>query len=100
MAKRAKAKVAHSKWDVTEYLETEEQIFAYLQAVVEDGDPALIAAALGDIARARGMTELARQTGLTRASLYKALSSDGRPEFATVLKVIRAFGLKLHVDTA
>ena len=66
---------------------------AYLEAVFEDGDPALITHALGVIARAEGMTEVARQTGLTRASLYKALSADGHPEFATVMKVMRALGL-------
>ncbi len=83
-------------WDVTEYLGTDEDIVAYLEAALEEGDPALVAAALGDIARARGMTEIARQTGLGRESLYKALSPEGNPEFATVLKVVHALGLRLH----
>ena len=67
-----------------------------MEAALEDGDPALIAAALGDIARANGMSQIARETGLGRESLYKALSPDGNPEFSTVLKVVRALGLRLH----
>ena len=85
------------KWDAAEYLKTPKQIAAYLEVVFEDGDPALIAQALGDVARSEGMTEVAKATGLTRASLYKALSAEGNPEFATVLKVIQALGLKLTV---
>lgn len=87
-------------WDVMEHLETEEDMAAYLEAALEDGDPALVAAALGDIARAKGITQIARETGLGRESLYKALSPEGNPEFATVLKVIKALGLKLHATTA
>ena len=87
-------------WDVVEHLETEEDITAYLEAVLDDGDPALVSAALGDIARARGMTEIAREAGLGRESLYKALSPEGNPEFATVMKVLRALGLSLHVKAA
>ena len=70
---------------------------AGFDAAFEDGDPALITHALGVVARAEGMTEVARQAGLTRASLYKALSADGHPEFATVLKVVQALGLKMTV---
>jgi probable addiction module antidote protein len=84
-------------YDTAEFLTTREHVAAYLEAVFEDGDPALIAHALGVVARAEGMTEVARQAGLTRASLYKALSADGHPEFATVLKVVRALGLKLTI---
>ncbi len=87
-------------WDVVEHLETEEDIISYLEAVLDDGDPTLISAALGDIARARGMTEIARETGLGRESLYKALSPEGNPEFVTVMKVLRALGLTLHVKAA
>jgi probable addiction module antidote protein len=87
-------------WDVVEHLETEEDITAYLEAVIDDGDPALVSAALGDIARAKGMTEIARESGLGRESLYKALSPEGNPEFATVMKVLRALGLSLHVKAA
>jgi probable addiction module antidote protein len=83
-------------WDPAEHLETEEDMAAYLEAALEDGDPALVAAALGDIARAKGMTQIARETGLGRESLYKALSAEGNPEFATVLKVLRSLGLRLH----
>ena len=84
-------------YDTADHLETIEDIAAYLEAVFEDGDPALITYALGTIARSEGMTEIASATGLTRASLYKALSAEGNPEFVTVLKVIRALGLKLTV---
>ncbi|MEE2715860.1 MAG: addiction module antidote protein [SAR324 cluster bacterium] len=85
-------------YDSAEYLETEEDIAAYLEAVLEDGDPALITHALGVIARAKGMTQIARETGLGRESLYKALSPEGNPEFVTVLKVIQALGLKLSAS--
>ena len=84
-----------TKWDVSDYLDSHERIALYLEAVFEDGDPALITAALGDVARALGMTKMARKTGLTRESLYRALSAEGKPEFTTVLKVLRAFGLRL-----
>ena len=83
-------------WDPAEHLETEEDMAAYLEAALEEGDPTLIASALGDIARAKGMTQIARETGFGRESLYKALSAEGNPEFATVLKVLRSLGLRLH----
>ncbi len=86
-----------AKWDGAEFLETPEAIAAYLEAAFEDGDSAVITHALGVVARSEGMTEVARLTGLTRASLYKALSADGHPEFATVLKVVQALGLKMTV---
>ena len=69
-------------------------------AALQEGDPTLVAAALGDIARAKGITQIARETGLGRESLYKALSPEGNPEFATVLKVVRALGLRLHAAIA
>ncbi len=72
---------------------------AYLEAAFDEGDPRLIAVALGDIARAKGMTTVAADAGLGRESLYKALSPDGNPEFATVLKVMRAVGLRLHASS-
>jgi probable addiction module antidote protein len=84
-------------WNTVDHLKTPEDIAAYLEAAFEDGDPALITHALGAVARAHGMTEIARNTGLGRQSLYKALSPDGHPEFATVLQVVRALGLKLTV---
>ena len=85
-------------WDAADYLETDEDIVAYLEAAFDDGDPGLIAAALGDVARARGMTNVAAKSGLGRESLYKALSPNGNPEFATVLKVMQALGLRLHAS--
>jgi probable addiction module antidote protein len=85
-----------SLWDAAEHLKTEADMVAYLEAALEENDPRLIAAALGDIARAKGMTQIAKKTGLGRESLYKALSADGNPEFSTVLKVIAALGLQLH----
>ncbi len=84
-------------WDVADHLKTEEDMIAYLDAALEDGDPSLIVAALGDIARAKGMTQVAREAGLGRESLYKALSLSGNPEFASVLKVLSALGLRFHV---
>jgi probable addiction module antidote protein len=90
-------RITTSLWDASDHLETEEDIIAYLEAALEDGDSTLISAVLGDIARAKGMTRISKQTGLGRESLYKALSENGNPEFATVLKVIKALGLQLHV---
>ncbi|MDR3672398.1 MAG: putative addiction module antidote protein [Holophaga sp.] len=90
------------KWDVVEHLQNEEDMGLYLEACFDEdpGDGSLIRAALGDIARARGMAQLARDTGLTREGLYKALSPDGNPEFSTVVKVINALGLRLHAVQA
>ena len=90
-------KVKTVPWDVVDQLKTDEDVAHYLEAVFEDGDPELITAALGDVARAKGMSQVAREAGLGRESLYKALSSEGNPEFATVLKVIHALGLKIKV---
>ena len=109
MVKRTKAK-ANTKlrtketrklktipWDSADYLQTKEDIADYLEAVIEIGDPVLLAHSLGIIARSKGMGQIAKATGLGRESLYKSLSKDGNPEFATVLKVIHALGLKLKV---
>jgi probable addiction module antidote protein len=85
-------------WDAVATLQSKEDIAAYLDAVLEDGDPELLKAALGDIARAKGMSEVAREAGLGRANLYKALSPDGNPEFVTVAKVLKALGLRLSVS--
>ncbi|MBC1261140.1 putative addiction module antidote protein [Synechococcus sp. BSF8S] len=87
-------------WDPAAHLSTAENVAAYLEAALQDGDPQLIAAALGDIARAKGMSQIAREAGLGRESLYKSLSSSGNPELATILKVISVLGLQLHVSTA
>src|SRR5258708_34595456 len=86
-----------SRWDAADTLEIKEDIAAYLDAVLEDGDPDLLKAALGDIARAKGMTEIAQAAGLGRADRNKALSPDGNPEFATVARVLKALGLRLSV---
>jgi probable addiction module antidote protein len=85
------------RWDAADSLETKEDVAAYLDAVLEDGDPELLKAALGDVARARGMTEIAEAAGLGRTNLYKALSPDGNPEFVTVAKVLKALGLRLKI---
>jgi len=92
------AKTVTSRYDVAEHLRTPKEMAAYLEACLEeaDGDAAFVAKALGDIARAKGMSQIARDTGLSRESLYKALSGDRSPSFDTVLKVIEALGLKLH----
>jgi probable addiction module antidote protein len=89
-------KVPTYLWDAAEHLETQEDMAAYLEAALEDGDPNLVVAALGDIARSKGMTNVARETGLGRESLYKALSLEGNPEFATVLRVIQSLGIRLR----
>jgi len=90
------------RWDTIEYLKTEEDMVLYLQACMDEAgdDAGFIAAALGDIARARGMTQLAKDTGLGRESLYKALSGEGNPSFGTILKVMHALGLELRPQAA
>ena len=90
------------KWDRAEHLKTEEDMAMYLEACLEEAgdDAAFIAKALGNIARAKGMSQLSRDTGLGRESLYKALSGEGNPSFATILKVTRALGIRLHAAPA
>jgi probable addiction module antidote protein len=108
MAKAVKAKEAAASrtktvtYDVAEQLRTPEEMAAYLDAWLEEApeDAAGIARALGDIARAKGMSQVARDAGLSRESLYKALSENGNPSFATVLKVARALGVKFHAEAA
>lgn len=89
-----------SRYDTADYLETEEDIAAYLTACAEEDDPSLFLAALGDVARARSMTQLAEKTGMTRMGLYKALSGQGNPSFVTVSKVAHALGLKITLEVA
>jgi probable addiction module antidote protein len=84
-----------SEFDAAEYLDSEEAIAAYLTSMMQEGDPALFAAALGDIARARGMSEIAKASGLTREALYKALRPDAQPRFDTISRVCAALGVKL-----
>jgi len=102
MATKQRKKEAFSRWDAADYLKSDDDMAAYLQACLEEAsdDPSLIAAALGDIARARGMVQLAKETGLTREGLYKALSKDGNPSLGTVLKVLKALGLKFTPQVA
>ena len=97
-----KAKIKLKRWDSAEHLETEEDMALYLEACLEEAgdDAAFVAKALGTIARAKGMSQLARDTGMGRESLYKALSGEGNPSFATILKVTHALGLKLHAAQA
>lgn len=96
------SKTVTTRYDVAEHLRTPEEMAAYFEACLEeaDGDAAFIAKALGDIARAKGMSQIARDTGLSRESLYKALSGDRSPGFDTILKVMGALGLKLHVEAS
>jgi probable addiction module antidote protein len=94
----APTKTTTKRWDPVDHLGSPVEVAAYLDAALEDGDPALVAAALGDIARSKGMTSIAREAGLGRESLYKALSKDGNPELGTFLRVLQALGLTLRVD--
>ena len=87
-------------FDAADYLDNEETIAAYLTEALEDPDPDMFIIAVKTVARARGMTQLAKDTGLGRESLYKALAPGAKPRFETVMKVVRALGVKLHVDTA
>ena len=93
-------KTITSRYDVAEHLRTPEEMAAYLEACLEEanGDATFIAKALGDIARAKGMSQVARDAGLSRESLYKALSGDRNPGFDTILKVVSALGMKLHAE--
>ena len=95
-------KIKLRKWDSAEHLKTDEDMVLYLEACLEEAgdDAAFIAKALGNIARAKGMSQLANDTGLGRESLYKALSGEGNPSFATILKVTTALGIKLHAQPA
>ena len=96
------AKTVTIRYDVAEHLRTPEEMAAYLEVCLEEanGDAAFIAKALGDIARARGMSQVARDAGLSRESLYKALSGERSPNFDTILKVVAALGMKLHAEVA
>ena len=91
--------MAHTKtkpFDAVDYLKTEDDMIGYLEAAFEEDDPRVVAAALGDIARAKGMSQVAREAGLGRESLYRSLSDEGNPELGTIMKVMRSLGLSLH----
>ncbi|MCL2680383.1 MAG: putative addiction module antidote protein [Coriobacteriia bacterium] len=89
-----------TRFDTSEYLETEEDIAAYLDVVLADNDPQMLNVALGNIARARGMTEIAKRAGVSRESLYRSLSAEGNPSAATLLKIVSALGIQLHATPA
>ena len=96
------SKTKTTRYDIAEHLRTPKEMAAYLEACIEEanGDATFVAKALGDIARAKGMSKVARDAGLSRESLYKALSGDRNPEFGTVMKVVEALGLKLYAQPA
>src|SRR5712671_3283235 len=100
--RKKRTKETFSRYDTADYLKSGKDMLAYLDACMEEAgdDPAFIAVALGNIARAHGMVQLAKQTGLTREGLYKALSAEGNPSLGTVLKVLKALGLKLTPQLA
>ena len=98
--KARKNREKFARFDVADYLASEADIVAYLDAAAEEGNPALMASALGAVSRARNMSQLARDTGLTREGLYKALAPDGNPSLSTVMKVAKALGVRLAVKTA
>ena len=102
MAMKKRVKEKFSRYDTADYLKSEADMVAYLEACMDEAgdDPAFIAVALGNIARAYGMARLAKNTGLTREGLYKALSADGNPSLGTVLKVVKALGMKLTPEVA
>jgi probable addiction module antidote protein len=89
-----------ARWDASEFLDSDEAIAAYLSAAFEDGDPGFIAASIGHVAKAKGMSQIARETGLSRESLYRALSDDGNPELSTMTKVMQALGLRIQIAPA
>jgi probable addiction module antidote protein len=94
------AKTKTKSWNPAGHLKTQKDFVAYLEAALDENDPALVTAVLGDIARAKGMTDIAHEAGLGRESLYKALSQNGNPEFSTIIKVVKALGLRLHAGAA
>ena len=91
-------KIATKRWDPAEHIRDDADVAAYIEAALEDGDHRVLTAVLGDIARAKGMTQVARDAGLGRESLYKSLSPDGNPEFSTVLHVLKALGIRLRAS--
>ena len=92
--------VKTTRFDSAEYLDSGEAISAYLEEALETDDPTFITQALGTVARARGMSQIAKETGVSRESLYKALSAEGNPEFSTVIRVMQALGLRFSVTAA
>ena len=99
MKKTAREALGVKPFDAADYLQSQEDMEQYFDACLQEGDPALVQHALGAIARARGMVQLAKDTGLSREGLYRSLSAEGNPEFATIMKVTKALGLSLHAGT-
>ena len=97
---KAACKLGVRQFDAAEYLRDETDIAAYLEAAAAEQDPRVLAAALGDVARARGVSDVARKTGIAREALYRSLSAEGNPELATLSKVLRAFGMRLSIQPA
>ncbi|MGJ0576877.1 addiction module antidote protein [Xenorhabdus bovienii] len=93
-------KIKLKEYDIAEHLNSEEEMQMYLNEILEDGDPALVLSALGDIARAKNMSQLSREVGMSREGLYHALSGKGNPTFSAMLKITKALGLKLHFTGA
>ncbi|WP_334469100.1 addiction module antidote protein [Arsenophonus sp. PmNCSU2021_1] len=93
-------KIELKNYDIAEHLNSEKEIQMYLNEILKEDDPALVLSALGDIARAKNMTQLAKEVGMTREGLYKALSGKGNPTFSTTLKIIKALGLQIELHTA
>lgn len=98
--KRTGSRLKLTKWDPVDYLTNEARIVAYIDAALEDGDPQLIAAALGDVAKVRGMSVVAEKVGMSRTSLSRALSADSRAEFSTIIKVMNVLGVRMRADSA
>ena len=94
---RRKRRIELRPWDPAEHMHSEDDMIGYLNAVIDEDDFTVLMSAIGDVARAKGMTQVARETGLGRESLYKSLSSQGNPEFATVQKVLKSLGMQLRV---
>ncbi|HVB90094.1 MAG TPA: addiction module antidote protein [Beijerinckiaceae bacterium] len=90
--------VKTTSWDSAKYLRSDEDIAGYIDAVLEEGDPALVAHAIGVVAKAKGMKQIADATGVTREGLYKSLSKEGNPSFATVYQILKALGIRLHAE--
>ena len=89
-----------ARWDASEFLDSDESIAAYLNAAFEDGDPGFIAASIGHVAKAKGMSQIARESGLSRENLYRALSGNGNPELSTMTKVMQALGMRIRIAPA
>lgn len=89
-----------SDWDASEYLDDEDTMIEYLNAAAQTGDPKMLQIALGDVAKARGMAQVARDAGVGRESLYKSLSSNGNPSFSTIIKIVRSLGGRITIEPA